>query len=93
MGKITCKITHAVLKPYFNTSAAELRTMIREDKEKANKIANEGGTNVLYDLKPLSNCYMRLIYSCEEFFNNHNIKEIDGEDALLELFQREDLMM
>jgi len=93
MGKITCKINHDVLKHYFSTSAGELRTMIRENKEQANKIANEGGTNVLSDLKPLSNCYMRLIYSCEEFFNNRNIREIDGENALLELFQREDLMI
>jgi hypothetical protein len=95
-GKITCKITHDVLKHYFKPTATELRTMIRENKEHANKIANEGGTQILSDLKILSTCHMRLIYSCDEFFKQKNANDIwslDGENALLELFQREDLMI
>ena len=90
-GKITCKLAHEVMSPYFNISAVEMRKMTKQNKVKANKIANEGGANALSDLKKLSTCHMRLVHNAQDLFKSPKTIEIDGLDALLEIYKREEL--
>jgi len=91
-GNITCKLMNDVMAPYFtNTSATEMRKLIQEDKQKADKFANECGANALSELKHLSTCHLRLSHSRDVFFGETKDKQLDGADALLELFYREEL--
>jgi len=90
--KITCKLTNDVVAPFFSIGASDMRKISKEDKKAGNKIANEGGTSALTDLRKLSKCYLRLIYSCEKFFQLLGEKKIDvAEDAILELYAKEEL--
>ena len=91
--KITCKLTNDIVAPFFSISASDIRKLLKEDKKKGNKLANEGGTSALANLSKLSKCYLRLTYSCEDFFQLTREKKMDvaGDDAILELYAREEL--
>ena len=91
MGKITCKLAHEVMKPYFTISAAEMRKMTKQDRVKANKMANEGGANALSDFRKLSTCHMRLVHNANDLFKSPKTIEVDGADVLLEIYKREEL--
>ena len=89
--KITCKLTNNVLKSYFDTKASDMRKLTKEDKAKANKIANECGSRALTELRNLSTCHLRLNYSRDDFFEGSKERRLDGSDAILELYEREEL--
>ena len=93
-GRITCKLPDELMRPYFPCSAVEMRKKVKADKIKANKIASEGAANALSDFKKLSTCHMRLVCSGEDLFRDTAPnKQIDGQDALLEIYKREELVL
>ena len=58
-----------------------MHKLAKEDKAKANRIANECGANIIADLRQLIQCELKLIYDREEFFS-------DGEKSLFYQKQR-----
>ncbi len=84
-GKITCKIVHDVLRPFIPISASELRKLTREDKMKANKLANEVGLDITSELKNLATCHLKLLHPRSTFFDEKHNREIDGHNPILQL--------
>lgn len=74
-----------------------MRKLASEDKVKANKIANEGGLNIISDLRTLVQCELKLIYSRDDFFNKDDRKapfhqkkhSIDSEIPILHMISRQ----
>jgi len=90
-GSITCKLTNDVLCPFLSITASELRKLSQDDKEKANKIANDGGSQIISDLRSLVSCQLKLLHSKEEFFSNDvtsSKDDVDGDKPVLHLFKR-----
>ncbi len=79
-----------------NELQVEMRKLASEDKGKANKIANECGSNIITDLQILVQCELKLIYGTEDFFNDNDKKapfslktrNIDGEIPILYITSR-----
>jgi len=63
-------------------SSTEMRKLSKQDKSRANSIANECGADVLSDLKRLSTCHLKLLHSSSVFFSDMKDNKIDGADSL-----------
>ncbi len=74
-----------------------MRKLAQEERTEANRIANEGGKQIIADLRDLAPCELMLLYSKEEFFDDtiksspfHGGKHrcIDGDTPILKLCSR-----
>ena len=76
-----------VLKPFLPISAAEMKKLVRQDRNKANKMANEGGSNAFAEMKNLATYHLKLLHQRSMLFQNekNTSREIDGEQPILQL--------
>ena len=67
-GSIAMRVASSVLEPYFDMSAAEIRKLSREDKERANRIVNQCSSTFVHDFSSLQQFQMKLLLTADEFF-------------------------
>ena len=68
-GAIAMRVASNVLEPYFDGhGAAEIRRLSREDKERANRIVNQGSSTFVHDFSSLQQFQMKLLLTADEFF-------------------------
>lgn len=74
-----------------------MRKLAQEDRAEANRLANEGGKQIITDLRDLAPCELMLLYSKEEFFDDTKetspfyggkVRCIDGDTPILKLCSR-----
>ena len=53
-GKITCKIMNELISPFLPISVNGMTALVKQDKEKANNIANESWIILFAELTTLS---------------------------------------
>ena len=91
-GSITCRVSTALLEPFMDITATDLRKLAKEDKAKGNAIVTECGKQIISEYCTLASCKMKLFLSAEEFFQKEKVpSEVDGNTPILLLCSRDDV--
>ena len=66
-GKIICQVDHSIITQYFTMPPAELRTMHRQDRQRASKVVNSYSTSYANDYTTIGLLDIKLKFPYEEF--------------------------
>ena len=76
---ITCKLSNSLLEPYFALSADDMRKLNRTNKEKSQKLVQEGGCKVVADVTSgYQNFAMKFLHTCDEWEALSDNEKKDG---------------
>ena len=78
-----------VISPFLPIPVNGMKALVKEDKEKANNIANESGIKLFAELMTLATYHLTLLNPKSVFFDGNQINEVDGDSAILQLDKRD----
>lgn len=83
-AKFSARFASRLIEPFYSVKPTDLRKMHKEDKERANKLASEGSTQVISEYSDLTPLHMKLLLSAKDYFAQASLPEsIDGSTPLI----------
>ena len=83
-AKFSARFASRLIEPFYSVKPTDLRKMHKEDKERANKLASEGSTQVISEYSDLTPLHMKLLLSAKDYFAQTSLPDsIDGSTPLV----------
>jgi len=83
-AKMSARFASRLIEPFYSVRPTDLRKMHKEDKERANRLASEGSTQVISEYSDLTPFHMKLLLSAKDYFTQAALPDsIDGSTPLV----------
>ena len=83
-ARISARFASRIVEPFYSVRPTDLRKMHKEDRERANKLASEGSTQVISEFGDLTSLHMKLLLSAKDYYAQSSLPDtIDGSTPLV----------